>query len=351
MDYAQYTLDDFLADDRFKRWVLHPDSEEENQFWKSFIQKNPAQKTTVIEAKRLILLLATKDNVSDENRQIEKIWNRVATSTGYETPKTTRVVFWQRPAKVAAVIALLIVGTVAGYWLVFQSQEMQQVSTPYGITKTITLPDSSVVTLNANSSITYRKRWGDDEFREVWLEGEAFFQVRHLAENENIPLPQRDVSQPNHRFLVHTDNLNVEVLGTEFNVNSRRADNTSVVLNSGKVKLSSVAENLQVQLLPGERAEYRKDEKKIAKQVVDTDVYTAWRKQQYVFKGTTVEEIARIIEDDHGLKVEVDEAVKDRTFSASVPSDTLDMLLGLLSQTLHVEVVQTQQQIKILPGK
>ena len=101
-------------------------------------------------------------------------------------------------------------------------------STAYGMTKNILLEDGSEVTLNANSTLKVPKALADIDVREVWLTGEAFFSI---------------AKRPGHvKFSVHTDNLDVEVLGTKFNVSNRHGK-TEVVLNEGSVKLTSDVNN------------------------------------------------------------------------------------------------------------
>jgi transmembrane sensor len=82
------------------------------------------------------------------------------------------------------------------------------VQTEYGKLKQVLLPDSSSIVLNANSKIEYDKNWSKGKRREVWLEGEAFFDVRHL---------NQDTTQVStyDQFVVHTEDLDVEVLGKQ----------------------------------------------------------------------------------------------------------------------------------------
>ena len=100
-----------------------------------------------------------------------------------------------------------------------------------GQQRTITLPDGSVVVLNANSTLTTAAHWTAETPREVWLTGEGYFRVTHRA-----PRPVADITAAPApiKFVVHAADLSIAVLGTQFDVNSR-AGATKVVLASGKV--------------------------------------------------------------------------------------------------------------------
>src|SRR5690606_10326257 len=112
--------------------------------------------------------------------------------------------------------------------------------TSYGEIIEVILPDSSHVVMNGNSTMTMAKNWYSDRPREVYLDGETIFSVRK--------------SKDHQKFIVHTsDDFNVEVLGTEFNVFARESK-TRVVLNSGTVQLNINQSSLsdQVKLSPGD---------------------------------------------------------------------------------------------------
>lgn len=86
-------------------------------------------------------------------------------------------------------------------------------ATQYGEQRVVELPDHSVVSLNANSTLRFRNDWSQaNTLREVWLDGEAFFSVQK----------QEGAAGP-AKFIVHTNDLDVEVLGTRFNVSNRMA--------------------------------------------------------------------------------------------------------------------------------
>lgn len=148
------------------------------------------------------------------------------------------------PRQLLRVAAVFLAVAIVGGLLFLSLHEHENpicICTAYGKTERITLPDQSVVLLNANSVLSYNDKWTDNKTREVWLAGEAYFEVK------------KSDARGNAKFVVHTDQLSVEVLGTEFNVNNRRGK-TQVVLNAGKVRLTSdTTLEKEIIMAPGER--------------------------------------------------------------------------------------------------
>ena len=249
-----------------------------------------------------------------------------------DQPQSTRkirksITFWLRVA--ASFTGLLMMATITYYFLSDTDASLH--TTGYGETATIILPDRSVVTLNANSSLEYITHWGQQTPREVWLEGEAFFHVRKIEQNEVTTLPSR--------FVVHTSQVDVEVLGTQFNVNERHG-RTTVVLNSGKVKLNShLSQDEELVMAPGEYVELSAANKQFIKRVVDPEIYSSWKDKKLILDNTTLREIARIIEDYYGLEVMFEDAgVAEKALTGSIPTNDLDTFLTVLSASIDVQV-------------
>ena len=117
--------------------------------------------------------------------------------------------------RVPVAAAVLLLMMVTGYLLLFPSIEKVVHQTGYGETAQLSLPDGSQVVLNANSSISFLPDWDEKKERTVTLEGEAFFSISHTVDHQ--------------KFIVHSKNIEVEVLGTAFNVNNRRGKSQVVL--------------------------------------------------------------------------------------------------------------------------
>lgn len=226
--------------------------------------------------------------------------------------------YWPR---VAAAVALLLMGSIA-YWVVSRSNTVQY-TTGFGVTQEITLPDQSTVVLNANSTLRYSKEWKQGP-REVWLEGEAYFSV------------VKGISTP-RQFMVHTEGLAVEVLGTTFNVN-QRSEKTEVVLTSGRVKLSlDNPEQEKVLMQPGELVAYSSQTQQYVKQSIDTKIYTSWKDNLLIFKNQPLREIARTLEDRYGYVIRFDDPkIGEEYFTTTLPADQVDILFTMLASSYDI---------------
>jgi ferric-dicitrate binding protein FerR (iron transport regulator) len=242
--------------------------------------------------------------------------------------------------KVAASVALLLLSV--SLWYAWLAQPVVY-TTHYGETKTVLLPDSSTVVLNGNSTLTLAADWTSD--REVWLEGEAFFHVT----KRNVPQQGRSLTSSDEyrKFTVHANALNVEVLGTEFNVR-QWSEQTSVVLKSGKVRLHRSNYPDTLTMRPGERVTLREQDQTLEKQVVNPETYLAWTEQRLDFEGTTLAEIARIIEETYGYSVIIrDQSLRSKRFQGSIAAEDLTILLDGLSEAFDLRITQQGKQIII----
>jgi len=283
-------------------------------------------------------LLAIDFNKTPVNEiPADHILNRVRTSIresrAGESVNRQKKLWWYAAASILF-IAMIGYGT----WYSLTLQQVQFI-TAYGEKREIILPDHSVVQLNANSQLTYKQGWNDEIPREVWLKGEAFFEITHSP------------GKGNAQFIVHTHDLDVEVLGTVFNVSERRG-RTQVVLNSGKVKLTSHQAEQQLMMEPGELAELKKGERQFVKRSVNPIQYSSWASDKLIFDKTSFKEIVALIEDTYGYEVKTTVAeLNEVTFTATIPSTDMDVLLSIVSESYDVEVEIVKKDKVILIRK
>ncbi len=235
------------------------------------------------------------------------------------------------PWRAAAVLVGVLLGSIAVYygWI----SRPVVFTAPYGQTATVILPDQSTVVLNANSEIRYTPSWSNSTPREVSLVGEAYFSVQH--------------TQYDQPFTVHTNNLAVEVLGTEFNVRHRRGD-TQVTLSAGKVKLndlSTTSEVTDVFMYPGEQATLTA-ERQFTLDTVSVASVIAWQEHQLVYDNVPLSSVARDVEDLYGQSVTLaTDSIRSLTLTGTLPNNDLAMLLKLLEETFDVKVRKTAHTI------
>ncbi len=227
--------------------------------------------------------------------------------------------------KAAALVAGLSLGAVAAYQY-FAERTISR-STRYGETARVILPDSSAVTLNGNSSIEYAANWNSNETRKVNLEGEAFFSVKHKNNNQ--------------KFIVTTaDTIQVEVLGTEFNISDRK-NQTQVVLVSGKIRLDMQWGHQQkssVTMNPGESVEIRLNNNGLHKHQVDPSVVTSWTGNKLIFDNTSVRDICIRLKETYGYDISVpDQKIMNQHITGSVPNQSIDMVLEGLEAIMDIK--------------
>ncbi len=344
MDYTHYQLEDFVLDHDFQQWVYRP-GPEADQFWKNYIVQHP-EKEPLLEQARQILLTLRLDQHHLEASEVQQlkasIHEKIAETeeaTIYSEPSHVRLArqgfqVWLKRA--AVFIGFLLAGSLL-FWFLSLPEEMKY-TTGFNETKTILLPDSSTVILNANTVLSMKGEWEKASERVVNLEGEAFFQVKekpHLG---------------HQKFIVNTENASVEVLGTEFNVNNRR-QKTEVVLRSGKVKLSNhLIQDKDVYMEPGELAALSIERPEIIQQKVEPEKYISWINNKLILDNTSLQTVAELLEDHYGFEVVIEDPQQsERKFSATttLTLDDVDMLLDLIEKSFNVQVTKNGKQILI----
>lgn len=333
MDYNHYDVDDFVADPFFNRWVKQSD-EETSAFWEKWLEERPEKSDAVAQAKSIVAFLNFSAEEASPEEQHEVKMNIMREIRSNHQPSGSMGLF-RRYLSVAAVASLLLIGVYL-VWQFTLLSPYQQYATDFGEQREILLPDSTLVKLNANSNLKFKKEWAEDQLREVWLEGEAFFEVVKKPEAAD------------GRFVVHTDQLDVEVLGTTFNVQARNGE-TQVVLNTGKVRLHQASQGKEEQELflePGEMATLRQDQ--LVKTQVNPQVYSSWKDNRLFFENESIRKIAQRLKDLYGYEVKVDkEEWLDLKFTGSCPADDISILLMALSESFDLKVTQNEQRIHI----
>lgn len=267
---------------------------------------------------------------------LAKVKNYEQTSGQKPMPSPLEVVSkkkkWRFGIGVAASIGLLMA---LGFWLFNEVQApLITIQTAFAEQQTLILPDSSVVELNANSSISYRDNWTNKESRIVWLTGEAFF---HVTKKQKT----------GQKFCVLTDDLTVEVLGTSFNVNTHHEE-TKVFLEEGKVKLNFDTFSEEMLMEPGELVTYSQKTKKPQKLTPKSEEPSSWRDGFVFLKNTEFSGILQKINEIYGLGHEVvDQAHLTRKFTIAIPIDNYDTMLSVLQEVTGLTVKRTNTQLVI----
>ncbi len=232
-------------------------------------------------------------------------------------------------ASLAILFALVII-----YELNNSKPEPIIYQTVFGEKQQLILPDSSEVTLNANSTLKIYEDFLDE--RKVYLKGEAFFEVVKMTSGEK-----------SHPFEVLTDRLTIEVLGTSFNVQEWK-ERTQVVLNTGKIKLTS-ADSEPIQMSPGEQVEIKAHDPYPVKKQVNPELYSSWKDDQLLCMDTPLDEIALLIEHTFGKKVRFDHTdVHNKALTGTLPLHDLSLLIEVLSESMNLDISVTRETLTII---
>lgn len=292
---------------------------------------------------------------SDENRKIytdlQEIWLSAGNKSEYNTEHAITV-FRERISrkkqqvrrlydvlKYAAIIVLLISLPVM-YYIGNQSATYNETYTTIecamGDKSTVTLPDGSLVYLNSGTKLTFNNNF-QGKFRNVSIDGEAYFSV---VKNKDIP------------FRVKASDIEIEVLGTSFNIKAYPEENTiSTTLVEGSVKISSKYQ--QTIMEPSQKVVYSYDSNtmKLYK-LDDTTPETEWKDGRLVFRNETLEELAVKLERWFDVDIVfADEQVKERRFTGVIERESILEAISYFGISKHVGYEINNNEIKFYTKK
>lgn len=333
-DPATYTLAELLDDPAFITWVTAP-NEQSNSYWAGLQDSQSNLRQLIGEARKLILSMRFQQQSMDPIVHAE-LWEQIAQQTVVKQPGRPVLAIWVR-TMVAAIVAFAVFSTV----FYFYTNRQIEIITSYGQIRNILLPDGSEIILNANSSITYANNLGDVGAREVWLKGEAFFKVNHLYRNGKITT--KDL------FLVHAGKVDIEVLGTTFNVNGRR-NMVKVALLSGKVSMEVAGSANQALIMkPGELMYYDERKDIILYEHGSIDANIAWKDGLLIFKELSTEELFNKLEDIYGYKAVFSSAdIKQKRISGTFTAGNYDNLLKGIEIALGVSIKKQENTHQLI---
>lgn len=324
-DYSKFSVNDFIHDDFFQKWVTKPDARS-NAYWAEWLRNNPEKQHDITEAQTIIRHLRFTNNTLS-NDEIAGLWSRIRSTES--TEKITRPSHFKVWYSVAASIVVLAVSIYL--FNAWNRESYLEYHTAYGETKTIILPDSSTVILNSNSTLRYSHGWESKPVRELWLEGEAYFSVVHMVNN-----------QP---FRVRTDEgIAVEVLGTTFNV-YHRTEQTKVVLNTGKIRLHlpERAAADSITMAPGDFIEYK--DKSFSKRIVNPAIYTAWTENKIILDHTSLRDMVEMMHDNYGIEIRVAaDTLLSQTVSGSMPLDNAESIVNQIAEIFELKISKNKNK-------
>ncbi len=216
-----------------------------------------------------------------------------------------------------------------------ESLSFNTLSIPFGKRFNLHLSDGTRITLNSGSSLRYPMNFSQLGPREVFLQGEAYFDVF------------TDQSRP---FIVKIDDLEVKVLGTEFNVSAYSDDvHYDVVLVEGSVALNLKDRPIpDVELLSGQMGSFHIEKNTIDIESVNTILYTSWMNGHMVFREVKFEEIVKKLQRYYNVEIIIaNPEVGKEVFNASFNNVTIMEVLSFFSETHKINYSISDNKIVI----
>ncbi len=324
-------------------------------YYKSLAFRYFGGKTTYAEGHDLFLFV----NSSDENRRLFSCWKeewkqseqadkntdygwtklskRLFCQFGNKEPEDSKyaesgrsaVSFWPILALVASVLALFAIA-----YNVFWERDAEYVvfHAPEGSMADVVLPDGSTVKLNAGSTIKFVSNFNRGQYRNVFLDGQALFDV---TKNEDRP------------FVVEAGECRIQVLGTRFDV-SAYADDGCVMTRLFRGKVNVVANGRTIEMFPGQTVSYNKLSR-VTKKTMSGNTESGWTKGNIDFDDVSLGRLARILSRQYGVKVLVkDKSVSDMKLTVRLNKvSDIDDIMNAVTAVLPVKTVRRGNEIVI----
>ena len=209
---------------------------------------------------------------------------------------------------------------------------------PYGKKFRLQLSDGTLVHLNAGTTLRYPVKFIAGENRQVFLDGEAFFDV---------------AKDKKHPFIVNADALNVRVLGTHFNVSNYPEDAaTDVVLVEGSVGMYCSNEEFDAAkntiLKPGFKGSFNRENTLISTKAVITDIYTSWINGGLTFRNMTFKNIITKLERRYNVTIiNKNEKLANEKFNASFSDESIEKVMSYFNDIHGINYTIKNNQILI----
>jgi transmembrane sensor len=262
-----------------------------------------------------------------------QLFEKIIPQLQQEVPPT-KLFSWRRLALAASLI--FMIGT--GFWTYTYYFKEKIYKTQFAEIQTLKLYDGSIVTLNANSSLSMPSRYEWANNRTVSLKGEAYFVVSKVL----------DKASKYRKFTVKTATGKVEVYGTQFNVYARN-EKMKVLLDEGNVKIIENISHKTINLLPKQFVELdnrNKNPKILDKPTIQSNEITSWKRNLLIFNDASMEELAMRFKEVYGLTLILKgEAFENQAFQGELPVNNLEEALLILSTSFGQKTLRDNDKI------
>jgi ferric-dicitrate binding protein FerR (iron transport regulator) len=270
----------------------------------------------------------------DYTKLFKRIWYQIELKNRQPKPKIKYL--YTTFGIAAALVIGLFIGIYVSSLKSISDPVYYSAYSPNGSISEMILPDGSVIFLNADSRVKYSFE-GENGIREVFLSGEAWFEV---VKNNDKP------------FVVHTPFYDVNVTGTQFNVKAYETDNeVTTTLEEGQVIIHS-SEKLKLAediiLKPGEQMVFNKETNAASIKIVNTKWFTSWKDNKLIFVNMNLKELVVLLERKYGVEIEVKKKeILKLHFDGTIKNETIIEILEIMKKTLPIDYMIAGQKIEI----
>ncbi|MDX9881546.1 MAG: DUF4974 domain-containing protein [Prolixibacteraceae bacterium] len=295
-----------------------------------WIEASEANRETYNELKKLWILTGLINIEAQTSRKF---------FTHRNTSRVRKMQLFPAILKYAAVFLLaFLLGALTLYY-VGQKQNgpfagmYNEIQVPNGEKSTVTLYDGTKVWLNSGTTFRYPVSFTGKQ-RNVFIDGEAYFDVA------------KNMKQP---FVVHAGEINVEVLGTRFNVYSYSDDDLFyTTLEEGAVNISTTGSGKKFRLSPGEQFGFSKQTKTTKLYKVDTGLYTSWKENILRFDNAPLSEILKKMERWYDVRIVVADGLDTgERYTTTIKTESLREMLKVLSLTTNMNYEINEDMVRI----
>ena len=291
-----------------------PQEQDEHRLWLEASEENRRS------FNQLQQLWLSMDKTSPENvLNIEEEWAKFRKEAGIINGNENKNFFLIPVFRIAAIVLLLIGLSFAGWWYF----SPKTVRTGLAEVTDVTLPDGSVVSLNASSSLRYERNF-NKEARKVRLTGEAFFKVTR---------------NPHSPFIIEVNETEVKVLGTSFNIRTyKESGKVEVTVADGTVSFyRRKEEDNKIILKTGEKAAFDRNKTEFRRQINEDRNFISWKTRMMVFDNDSLTSVVKTIENVYHRQIYLDNPeIGAYRITTSFNNKDLETVLKVLGTTLGI---------------
>ena len=303
------------------KYIENSLSEEEREAFYGWVNACEPNKKLFFEAKAVYEAAASERRSID----VENSWQRLLLK---KTAKKSRVYhLWVKVASYAAIV-IFAVGITSVFFIINEDKHEIVASCYIGgdglEADVVILPDGTRVYLGSKTKFYYEPDYGQS-FRNVYLEGEAYFEVKSMSNNP---------------FIVKINGMKVEALGTSFNVMAYPGDSLFIAtLLEGSIRLTTDHNSKQTILKPNQQFVYNKEILRTKVKNVNAKDYIIWTTGYYYFYEQTLESILHRLNYVYGITSDIkSEQLKNTTFTGKFyRGQSLKELMEIINLSVPVK--------------